>query len=382
MKNKLRIIAVLFIISSCASKSNNEYSNSLSKTDSLKILLPEFGNYSLSYLQIYENENDTLLFAGNVINNSIDVYDLVEEKFKTRIEFQKNGPSSISSLQGFFVINLDSILVFPNSLLSKSLLVNMDKSRVEDYPIQDILDTSPKLINHVSSSSNPVLMTDNSISFVQYPLFDVEDKNNVNNDFSFEIIFDTENKKMASGEIFYPSFYHDKIWSIYSTLLYRTNGDKQSIVYSWSLSDSIYVKTNDGQLKGHLAKGNSHKNISPFSKKPENSERIKWTIENINYKGILYDKYRNVYYRVVLNPAEFEPTKYIDYKAFFDQQISIITLDSNFKKIDETLLPQYEYTYSSMFVGPKGLYVSKAHPKNNLFEEDYLFYDIFLNKQF
>ena len=85
MKNKLRIIAVLFIISSCASKSNNEYSNSLTKTDSLKILLPEFGNYSLSYLQIYENENDTLLFAGNVINNSIDVYDLVEEKFKTRI---------------------------------------------------------------------------------------------------------------------------------------------------------------------------------------------------------------------------------------------------------------------------------------------------------
>ncbi|MCH7397915.1 DUF4221 domain-containing protein [Belliella sp. DSM 107340] len=377
MKSKILLFFLSIILVSCTTNNFQEYTNNLIKVDSLRTKLPEYGNYSLSYIQIYENEFDTLLFAGNVINNSIDVFDLSGEKFRTRIEFQKNGPKSLTTLQGFYIINYDSILVFPNSLLHKSLIVGMDSNKIENLVIQDFRNQEPKIINHVSSTLNPVILNNSKLSFIQYPLFDVESAENINNEFDFEIIYDLKDSTISEGGIKYPQFYHGKIWSIYSTLLFRTLGENDLLVYSWSLSDSIYVKSISGEVESFIAKGVSHKKVLPFTQKPEQQERIKKTIESINYKGILYDKYRNLYYRVVLNSTRYDPKIHIDYKAFFDQQLSIITLDSSFNMIDETILDKNVYTYSSMFVGPKGLYISKANVRNNTYEEDYLLYDIF-----
>jgi len=378
MKKYLLTPFLILSLFSCKSNENEGYTNRLALVDSLKILLPEYGNYSLSYIQLYDNEEEEILFGGNVINNSIDIFNLNQEKYKTRIEFQKNGPNALSNLQGFYVINFDSILVFPNSMLHRSLLINLENTQIEEFRIQDFDNLDPKIINHVSSSSNPVIYNGKTLSFIQYPLFDVEDPNNINRDFDFEQIYDLTEKKFYDGGIKYPEFYQNKIWSIFSTLLFRTSGKNQTSIYSWSLSDSIYVKSSSGKLKSYIAKGMSSKKVSPFSHKPEHSERIKKTIENTNYKGIFYDKYRDVYYRIVLNPTEYNPQIHNDYKAFFDQPISIITLDNKFNQIDETLLSKNKYTYSSMFVGRKGLYISKANVKNNFFDEDFLMYDIFI----
>ena len=98
--------------------------------------------------------------------------------------------------------------------------------------------------------------------------------------------------------------------------------------------------------------------------------------ENPLYTHVLYDKYRNVYYRFVELPYELQ-----DDESPFEEpkgrEFSVIVFDRNFQIIGETKFPGGKYFYKMSFVGRDGLYISENNLANPEFDEDKLVFACF-----
>lgn len=100
---------------------------------------------------------------------------------------------------------------------------------------------------------------------------------------------------------------------------------------------------------------------------------LKETCETSSYGNIIYDKYRNIYYRIAYPDVEFE--KDDDFLAVFRggrAQFSIIVLDKNLNIIGETLFPSNTYNPNILFVDKDGLYISTSHYKREDYSDDWL----------
>lgn len=92
-----------------------------------------------------------------------------------------------------------------------------------------------------------------------------------------------------------------------------------------------------------------------------------------NYGNILYDSYREIYYRIAYPKTDIDasirPLELMDYGR---KNFSIIILDKKFNKIGETLFPDYTYNSVQMFIREDGLYISESHYLNPGFSDDRL----------
>lgn len=90
----------------------------------------------------------------------------------------------------------------------------------------------------------------------------------------------------------------------------------------------------------------------------------------------MYDKYRDVYYRIAELPYELKQNE----SPFDDprgRKFSIIILDKDLDIIGETKFPGNKYFYRMSFVGRDGLYISENNLANPEFDENKLVFACF-----
>lgn len=99
---------------------------------------------------------------------------------------------------------------------------------------------------------------------------------------------------------------------------------------------------------------------------------------NPNYGNLIYDKYRNVYYRIAYPKTEIEKgVRGLELRSYGRKLFSIIILDKNFNIIGETLFPKYTYNSNLVFIHKDGLYISDSHYLNPEFSDDVLSFKCF-----
>jgi len=89
------------------------------------------------------------------------------------------------------------------------------------------------------------------------------------------------------------------------------------------------------------------------------------------YGNIIYDPYRQVYYRFVYPKVEVEEDSNLQQIALFPTPFSIMILDKDLNTLGEQFFESLFVT-SNAFVGKDGLYLSINHPENDENQEDYL----------
>lgn len=152
---------------------------------------------------------------------------------------------------------------------------------------------------------------------------------------------DLNTGKLLYG-IEYPWMYKKYNWS--DGLLFKTPywcmDDSGRIIISFPADNDITV-CDPSLTEGHSYYGGSSKvsEIRPFRKKRgitmSNPEEWKHYVENPTYEGISYDRYRQLYYRVVRMPwSDYKTGEYGNKKP-----IGIIVLDHNFNIVGEAVLP-------------------------------------------
>ena len=151
----------------------------------------------------------------------------------------------------------------------------------------------------------------------------------------------------------------------------------KDFVYSFFFEENIKITSPE------------HKEIKEIPVKSKYIDKIKFLddygnlthndiCENPNYGNLLYDQYRDIYYRIAYPATEIDKNiKGIELKQYGRKNFSIIILDKDFNIIGETLFPDYTYNSTLMFIHEDGLYISDSHYLNPTFSDDILSFKLF-----
>ena len=97
---------------------------------------------------------------------------------------------------------------------------------------------------------------------------------------------------------------------------------------------------------------------------------------NQRYGNILYDKYRNVYYRIAYPKTEIDWTKEkvrsMELLEYGGKNFSIIILEKDLNYIGETKFQDYTYNSKLILIMKDGIYISNSHYMNPNFSDDLL----------
>jgi hypothetical protein len=374
------IVLIGAIISSCTNvKNGNLLDSNLFLVKTINLNLDDSTSNELLRVQFTNESGNDLLFVLNNITNSVDEYDLNSGGLRNRIYYPVDGPYGISSIaQGFYYHNRDTLFVFPQGRVNGTLMLN-NEGEIKNVIKPPSIETEKYgIINHISTSTNPSIYFNKKIFFSRYPLFDLQNPSNINSSYSLGVEYDlTSNAVFLDSNLVYPEFYRDNIWSTFDMIYFRLF-DGESYIYSWPLLDHL-VKVNywSKNTEKYLVKSaEDNSKAKPFKSIPTDRMEDEVSLSNLRYGEIFYDKYNELYYRVVYHPLKnYSNEIYPTYRQA--REFSILVLDKNFNLQKEVSFPDKKYLVYNAFVGPKGLYLPRNNPFLEDLKEDSIYIDIY-----
>lgn len=175
----------------------------------------------------------------------------------------------------------------------------------------------------------------------------------------------------------YPEVYGDMTtlydnWDVFAYLQTSyTLSPNGEIVTSFHASDSIYVLNPEtGMRKSYYCGYSGHKNIYKGIAGGTDA-KIQKFIESTQYGAVLYDKFRDRYYRIIRLPLkEYDPDELRI--EMLRKPLALIIMDGNFNIIGEYALPEDKYYTSHIFVSPDGVNINVLSD-----DDDFLKFKVF-----
>lgn len=314
---------------------------------------------SSNYMQLL---GDSILAVFNPPMNDIHLFDWATGKERGKIVLHKEGPNQAIGIRGFYILSEDSIWLY-DEWKKELYLVNAAGDVKEKRALGKLLYPMAKQLYSVS----PFPQTNVPISKAGDKLV-LQGMNDVIGEGvlpAATILYDWHSGTISLRNP-YPSAYPDKMkineeWNTfaYREVPYTLNG-RQEIVSSFPASDSIIVydiKTDC--YSSYFAGYSEETHIKPHVPTSKTDAQRNY-LEQYQYSSILYDPYRELYYRLIVLPK----TDYdLNNPVTQQKALAVIILDKAFKKVGEYQLENERYMYINSFVGPEGLCI-------NIFSED------------
>ena len=358
------IIGCFVVFHSCLGERNDygrkgtdEYTMELAEDKML--LLDSMTAQTVNYMQLI---GDTALAIFNSSMNDICLFDWATGKERYKISLHKEGPNAVKGIRGFYYQSKDSIWLY-NEWEKDLYLVDADGNLKEKKRLRNLLYPVAK----VSYSVSPYPQTNVPIGKVGDKLI-LQGMNDVISAGvlpAATILYDWSADKLDIKNP-YPSVYanKDKINDEWNTFAYRqipyTLNGKKEIVSGFPASDSLVVyNVNTDSYASFFAGYSEETDIKPYASTSRTATHRNY-LEQYQYTSILYDTYRNLYYRLVVLPK----TDYdLNDTATQQKDLAVIILDKDFKKVGEYRLEHDRYMYVNSFVVSDGLCI-------NVFSED------------
>ncbi len=370
LKKVFYFLTVLFC-ASCTHKSSTAGFSLEASDEVLIIELDSLTSNISSWLDYYYDEelDSGILFSVDPVHNEVELYSLDEGRLLNKVTYEREGPKGVGTLIEIGIMGLDSILIFPpfDNSFYQSRLNDFALNRVE-YEKPDEYAAIRSMTNYFGSKA----YTDGGYVYTKtlfggnYMLLD-------NADLSAKPLMYRVN--VATGEVEFSHFtFPDDYWLEGKRHFEFSNVvTEKQFAFSFFGDHHIYYGESFVQpLKGKMAKSeyfNSELEYLPLT--PNSEDRRRYTATTAHYGNLIYDQFREVYYRFCYPQKEMEPNADLRKLVQFPSEFSIMILDTNFEVLGETFLGKNEmYTTSNVFVGPKGLYISINHPDNKLNQED------------
>ncbi|MFN3666327.1 MAG: DUF4221 family protein [Sediminibacterium sp.] len=334
-------------------------------------------NYIFPY---FSNDGKQFLFLLNASTLELHQFDMDSETHIKTITLASEGPNGVAPISGFYIYSLDSIyigtmrraifLLDTNGIVRQKIYYK--NTEIDTYPFTEPF---PLIASHVHT---PLILRNHKLylfSIAQGSFTDLKTGNKLAKQ---RVCFEIDT--VAHTGKFLPFTYPENYWSkgIIEPSLSRVYANGE-FVYSFFGDHNVYVTADHITHKTYFA-GSSL--FSDFKYYPDTElstdEYIRYFSETSGYWSIMYDSFREVFYRFVIigNEADsgISPEKAITFAPNF----SIIVLDKNFNKLGETVFRNNtKYVFTNSFVARDGLYISNNHPDNPENQEDYLSFTLF-----
>lgn len=271
------------------------------------------------------------------------------------------GSHAIESYTNINVHQWDSVFI----LSSEDQIVYLLNSggeilqEIKCYPIDSISSVNYSVI---AIHNVPVLYHDQRVYLIK-PYTDIalntpENRRNYFSRPSQLVCSATDSTTYSTGS--FPEAYRngDFYYDFYPSRCINNNGE---MVYSFGADHNLYVYKNDSVRAGvHECKSKYVNSFNTFAqdKIDDLAYQREYRIKEPRYVKLIYDKYRNVYYRIVKHPAEFLNKEGTIVKAS-EVNWSIMIINQNFEVIKEIEFDAKEYSSAWIYPVPEGVYISQ-----------------------
>ncbi|MCE5227299.1 MAG: DUF4221 domain-containing protein [Porphyromonadaceae bacterium] len=373
MKNENQIIVVLILLTLLSCHSNtSKKKKSFSLNESDKVLTFSLNSHTKSSINVMSLFTDSTgkeyLTFQNPGQNGILFYDMHTQELAFEVEPEVDGSNGVGFYMGYYIQSLDSIFLTSSDGISKITLIDHKARIINQYP-------------HDKTQDSISLQDYHAISFVYKPIININNKLYImpscnrwtDKDPVCAYIDLSDHTVHALLGFEYPSFPGADNKAKFSGVENDVSRcyDGKRFVYAFYYDEDIYVVSPD------------HKSIQRVKVKSKYIDKVKQLndymltekemCENPNYGNLIYDKYRNVYYRIAYPEIEIEKNvRPLELLMYGRKKFSIIILDQDFNTIGETLFPEYIYNSAVMFIREDGLYISTSHPMNPDYSDDKL----------
>lgn len=363
MRNFIFILILFFIQISCSKKEKSE-------------ILVESTNELISIPLDEKTSNSSLGFSTsgdflfNIIwgNNSLQIYDINKRSLIKNLIFDFEGDQGIGQIFGFHVQSLDSIFLFgqvspiiyltdTTGIIKKTIRYEAPVGYTSAFVHPHYFFSPPIVIgdemivkthvegnyreftNELLSASHMVYainLTDGNVRFVnhRYP-----------NDYLADGLKHFE-PSMAKGK--------DKI-------VYSLFGDHR-LFYASSFEEELKSTNAESQYLDARLK--------LFPSGGERLETMQYMNTSSRYDNLVYDPYRNLYYRFAYPTLDITDLNEIQRLRTSPGPFVIMVLDDELNVLGETFFEAGRYMPNNFFIHEDGLYVSINHPDNPENDED------------
>lgn len=374
MKNILLLLFLSFLISCKNDKSSNSYSYNLKSSETIKsFTLDSDVRYNAFYLYTFSDDRGKEYLAFlNYRTNQILFYDLKTTDFLLKLNLNSEGPHGIVQPTGLYVKDLDHIYV---SSYAYSGLVRVDTAChiVQKIPYV----TTSKGYNVLPSytpSSHPYIapvIIDEDIYITQNAV----DRFHPVADTPLSVVIDTIHKSCEGLPLTYGILTEEELQANDTRFSRIFNG--KEFIYSFYVSDDIIVASADHSAVKRI-KVKSKYIDSPTMKEERSEQGPKLNLELARYGDLIYDPYREVYYRFVYPKTTLEDNiRWWGKSVYGRKKFSVIILNKDFQIIGETLFPESIYNSYVFFVHKDGLYISRDYQMIYGQSEDYMTFELF-----
>lgn len=310
---------------------------------------------------VYKDKDGKEYFTfQNIENNTIHFYDLKQQKPAFRITPSQEGSNGVGRIFGYYIQNLDSIYVF-NFYESGLYLINKNCDLLDKQPFPEL---KPSCFM-ATASLLPVR--------IEHTLYTCIEPNRLIEHDPVSVAINMNTKEEKKLPFDYPDYPGSevKLKRYGMEASYSRCYDGQRFIYSFHYDENIYVATPE------------HDSIRKVSVKSKYFDKVQLPDEltaspedfcvNAWYNNLLYDPYREVYYRIAYPPSTLDKgVRPMELVQFGRKNFSIIILDKDFRILGEPLFPDNTYNPTIMLVRPEGLYISDSHYLNPRFNDDIL----------
>lgn len=329
------ILYFVFLISCNTPKDNKEaISSSLIKIDTLSVNINE--NYMQNYTSLRNRIYNDQLYAYNIHQHTIDIFDFATQNFTSQIKLQREGADGIPNINSFIVANefiiaqneSNYIIIDYNGHIVKKISKEILTNNLDD---KDYLLNAP---NNISISNFEDMTYDSNEKKLIVPISTLDP-------FKLKGKYCLANIDINTEKIsFYPITYPDNLSNEYYGKLSRPNSliIKNRIIYNFSYSSNIYsFDKNSTTTNSYDITSNFTKNISEQLDKNANiKKQLDHYFHSLFFHGIQYDQYRNIFYRIHTDKSS-------DMSVFNNKETYLTIISENLEKITEIKLPTNLY---------------------------------------
>lgn len=322
-----------------------------------------------SYVYLPDEE---ALVIMNVINNSLYKYNLNSGELMSIETFPKEGPEGVGQFANTteFVYQGDSIFFHDRSRRTL-VIVGASRNVIYKTAFSKKYDSTPYGMwdNWINPYENGYSM---SGAPTRSALKIVPDELD-----SLEFFFDPKDSSLTRLYMPIPEVYKGERWLPEVMRYFRQyNLRKKEYIYSWPISDSIYIKDAFGHLRSSYMGTNNYVRNVPLPSDVEpyvfnQKRKLDYYYEQGEYNFLYYDQFRNMLFRYAfsgIKDGQVDINTPFKDKNLFDR--TLIISDGEYNKVGEFSADIY-VPYVAVFTKDHILLLRETE------DEDYLVFDQF-----
>ena len=374
---------LMFCLLSCQQKaeiSNAQYIKALVEIKKTTLPVDENTYYMSKSMFQFEEGSKEYLYFGNFEKRQYEilVYDLKDQNLYKRIPLMKEGPNGVHGVRTAKPFEGSRTFFLFESFIRQLSVINDKGEVVRRYPIKLPEGQFSYCDDGWSYFYNPSFCVDSVVYFL-HGLNKAQMKTHEWQEVSMFTYLNMKNGEVGLLPLHYPSIFDQDVENPAGgcSFSYDYNYAQNRLVCSFTGYDSLMVSDGLQNVRWKNGKSRYMKSIRPkLEEASEGIQALAKLKERGKYHNIMYDKYRDIYYRIAELPYELQRNE----SPFDDprgREFSIIIFDKDLNIIGETKFPGNKYFYKMSFVGKDGLYISENNLANPDFDEDKLVFACF-----